>query len=87
MSILNAQGRFKNCEICLCNAGGVFIADSASPTFIDCYIHHNKVCGVQVLNQGEGKFYNNSFFDNAGCNWLIEDTAGDVVREENTPNW
>lgn len=87
MSILNAQGRFKNCEICLCKAGGVFIADNASPTFIDCYIHHNKECGVQVLNQGEGKFYNNSFFDNSGNNWLIEKTAGEVLREENSPNW
>lgn len=87
MSILGAQGRFKNCEICLCNAGGVFIADNASPTFIDCYIHHNKECGVQILNQGEGKFYNNSFFDNSGSNWLIESSAGDVVREENSPNW
>ncbi len=87
MSILNAQGRFKNCEICLCQAGGVFIADYASPTFIDCYIHHNKEYGVQVINQGEGKFYNNSFFDNSGCSWLIEETAGDVVREENSPNW
>ena len=87
MCILNAQGRFKNCEICLCRAGGVFIADNASPTFIDCYIHHNKECGVQILNQGEGKFYNNSFFDNCGNNWLIEDTAGEVVREENSPNW
>ena len=87
MSILNAQGRFRNCETFLCNNGGVLIADEAAPTFIDCYIHHNKEFGVQVINQGEGKFYNNSFFDNGGCNWLIEDTAGDVVREENTPNW
>ena len=87
MSILGSQGRFKNCEICLCRAGGVFIADNASPTFIDCYIHHNKECGVQVLNQGEGKFYNNSFFENSGCNWLIEKTAGEVVRQENSPNW
>ena len=49
--------------------------------------YHNKIFGIQIIDNGSGKFYNNNFFDNGGQNWVIEDSAGEIVREDNSPNW
>lgn len=87
MCIMDSHGRFNNCEIFLCNAGGILVAEHSAPTFIDCSIYHNKIFGIQIIDNGSGKFYNNNFFDNGGQNWVIEDSAGEIVREDNSPNW
>jgi len=82
----NGKGLFDNCE--LYGFGddwcAIAIQNGGNPTFKNCTIRNNNV-GVYVLDQGRGTFEGNRLSGNSR-NWVIERTAGQVTRRNNSPN-
>ena len=80
------QGTIEKCLISGNALSGVQISEGGNPTARDCEIRDGKGAGVYVYEEGHGTFTGNTLTGNARGAWVIDSTAGKMVRTGNTPN-
>ena len=80
------QGTIEKCLISGNALSGVQISEGGNPTARNCEIRDGKGAGVYVYEEGHGTFTGNTLTGNARGAWVIDSTAGKMVRTGNTPN-